>query len=88
MATTQTKNEAAKKFEVQTLTLCDGWTNCWTVSDQNGNEQQLETFSREAEAQAAIDEFLADIQADIDAGDRQSDEGYDPSEFRIVQIHS
>jgi hypothetical protein len=67
-------------YEVQHNTLCDGWINCWTQDDKPM------TFATEAEAQAEIDDFLSDIEAEIASGDRAHDEGYDPSEFRIVNV--
>jgi hypothetical protein len=70
-------------YEVQTFTLCDGWVNTWMVHDENGR-MEPETFATEEEAQAALDEFFADIQAEIDAGQREPDEGYDSEDFRIM----
>ena len=71
------------KYEIQTFTLCDGWVNTWTVHHVDGTSTP-ETFSTEEEAQAALDEFFADIQEEIDAGQRETDEGYDREEFRIM----
>jgi len=67
-------------YEVQHWTLCDGWINCWSVDDQ----PQL--FATWGQAQAELDEFFADIAAEIKAGDRAPDEGYDRDEFRIVAL--
>ena len=72
------------RYEVQTWTLCDGWVNTWTVLDERGSEP--ETISTRKEAQAALDEFLLDIQSEIDAGQRDPEHGYDASEFRIVPV--
>lgn len=75
------------RFEVQTWTLCHGWVNIWTIIQENPDNtftQTPETFATRELAQQAIDEFLAEIQAEIDAGDRAQDEGYDPDEFRIA----
>lgn len=44
------------KYEVQTLTIVDGWVNCWTI------DGQPETFETEQAAQQAIDEHLADCE--------------------------
>ena len=71
-------------YEVQTFTLCDGWVNCWSV-EIDGISQQ-ETFETEAEADAAIDEFLAEIQAEIERGDRAPDEGYDRGDYCVVKV--
>ncbi len=70
-------------YEVQIYTLCDGWTNTWKVIAEDGTETP-ETFATAAEAQAALDEFLAEIQAEIEAGQREPWESYDREEFRIV----
>lgn len=68
------------RYEVQIFTVCDGWVNTWTV------DEVPETFATRAEAQAALDEFLAEIQDEIEAGQRAPDEGYDPDDFRIEAI--
>ena len=71
------------RYEIQTFTLCDGWVNTWTV--HHGDRTSApETFTTKEEAQAALDEFFADIQEEIDAGQREPDEGYDREEFRIM----
>jgi hypothetical protein len=71
------------RYEIQIFTLCDGWVNTWTVHHEDGTSEP-ETFSTEEEAQTALDEFFADIQEEIDAGQRETDEGYDREEFRIM----
>ena len=60
-----------KRYEVQTWTLCGDWINTWSIIE---------------EAQQALDEFLFDIQSEIDTGQRSADEGYDAEDFRIVQV--
>lgn len=72
-------------YEVQTFTLCDGWINTWTIIHEDGSTEP-EIYATEAEAQAAIDEFLADIQAEIDAGERSPDEGYDRDDYRVARV--
>ena len=54
--------------------------NTWTVGDQP------ETFATREEAQAEIDSFLAEIQAEIDSGEREPDAGYSADEFRIAEV--
>jgi len=71
-------------FEVQTFTLCDGWINCWSVSDERGTRP--ETFSTQAEAQAEIDEFFQETELQIEVGERDPDDGYSRDEYQIVQI--
>lgn len=46
------------KYEVLTYTLCDGWVNCWTDSDAEGNATPSLFDSREA-AQAEVDDYFA-----------------------------
>ena len=72
-------------YEVQTFTICDGWINTWEAVDKNGTRVP-ETFATEAEAEAAIEEFLDDIEAEIEAGDRHPEDGYQGSDFRVVQV--
>ncbi len=71
-------------YEVQHLTLCDGWVNTWTVNHGDGSSEP-ETFETIEAALAAIDEFLADIRDEIEAGQCQPDEGYSRDDFRVVQ---
>lgn len=73
------------RYEIQTLTLCDGWINTWFIIEDD-NTETPETFATEAEARQALDEFLREIQQEIDAGHRAPDEGYDPDSFRIVPV--
>jgi hypothetical protein len=70
-------------YEVQTYTLCDGWINTWSVEEDGISYP--ETFASRKEAEAALD-VMADIQAEIDAGERAPDEGYSCEEFAIVEI--
>lgn len=70
-------------YEVQTCTLCDGWVNTWHCIEPDGREVP-ETFPTEAAAQAALDEFLAEVAEEIALGIREPDEGYDASEFRVA----
>jgi hypothetical protein len=65
---------------VETWTLCDGWVNCWSVDDVPA------TFPSRAAATAELDAFLAEIAADIAAGCRDPEAGYDRGEFRIVAV--
>ena len=62
-----------KRYEVQTWTLCDGWINTWSITEEVEEyifTEVPETFATRKEAQQALDEFLADIQEEIDAGQR------------------
>lgn len=59
-------------YEVQTLTICDGWDNCWTEDDEPM------TFPSEEAAQAAIDEFFDDLKTAGMADD------YSRDDYRIM----
>lgn len=74
-------------YEVQQYTLCQGWVNTWTVHEPDGSSKP-ETFATAEDAAAALAAFLAEIDAEIAAGDRAPDEGYDAGEFRIVPVAS
>jgi len=71
-------------YEVQTYTICQGWINCWSIDGNGVSKPQI--FETRADAQAEIDAFMADIQAQIDSGERALDEGYDLEDYRIVEI--
>ena len=80
-----------KRYEVQTWTLCDGWINTWSISEEVGVNiftDVPETFATKEDAQQALDEFLSDIQSEIDAGQRAADEGYQVEDFRIEEVQS
>ena len=68
-------------WEVQTLTLCDGWVNTWTVS-RFGKAEEPETFASLHEAEQALARFIEDARFAAEAGDRA--EAPDPSEYRIA----
>lgn len=72
-------------FGIQHFTLCDGWVNTWTVHHEDGTSEP-ERFVSKAEAQAALDEFLAEIAEEIAIGIRDPDLGYDRDDFRIVAL--
>ena len=73
------------KYEVQHNTVCDGWINCWTVSQGDGPAVP-QTFDTEKEAQTELDGFFEDIAYEIAEGTREPDEGYDREDFRIVPV--
>lgn len=72
-------------YEVQTLTLCDGWVNTWFVEYAAGCRYP-ETFATRAAAQAALDEFFTEIEEEIAVGQRAPDQGYDEDDYRIAQV--
>jgi hypothetical protein len=78
-----------KRYEILTWTLCDGWINTWSVTEEIGDTivtEVPETFATREQAQQALDEFLFDIQSEIDAGQRSADEGYDADDFRVAEV--
>ncbi|HEB72007.1 MAG TPA: hypothetical protein ENI77_05245 [Nitrospirae bacterium] len=70
------------RYEVHHYTLCEGWVNCWTVTD-NENSEYPDSYSTIEAAQAEINELLSDIQSEIDRGERHAGEGYDAEEYQI-----
>lgn len=67
-----------QRFEVQQYMFCDGWANTWTA------DGQPLIFATAAEAQAALDDYLSDIEDQIADGDRHPEHGYERIEFRIM----
>jgi hypothetical protein len=55
------------RYEVQHYTLFQGWINTWSYAEADG-VVHTETFPTRDEAQAALDEFFADLAEDIEAG--------------------
>lgn len=54
-------------YEVQHYTRANGWKNTWSYDEGDG-EFLLETFVTRDDAEAALDEFFADLAEDIAAG--------------------
>ena len=74
-------------FEVHTDTICDGWLNCWHIGDANTEEPQR--FDTVLEAQAEIDEHIADLaQMRRDEGETFDgvDAQHERDQLRIYQI--
>jgi len=55
------------RYEVQHYTLAHGWKNTWSYDEGDGVFRD-ETFATRDEAEAALDEFFADLAEDIAAG--------------------
>lgn len=55
-------------WEVQTYTLCDGWVNCWTVSEGN-EDPKPHVFATRDEAAKELREYVADCHLAHEAGD-------------------
>ena len=66
-------------YEVQHYTLFYGWVNTWSYAEADG-VMQPETFATAAEAQAALDEFLDELEEEVAAGQMAP---HDRDEFRV-----
>lgn len=66
-------------YEILQYSLCEGWVN--NLYDGSNCPYIFETL--EAAVKELQEEF-ADWQAEINAGDREKDEGYDINEFQIL----
>ena len=69
-------------YEVHTWTLCEGWVNCWTVTDLKGDVQP-DTYPTIESAQAEIDDLFKEVESEIESGNRSSNDGYDREDYRI-----
>jgi hypothetical protein len=65
-------------FEILQFSLCEGWVN--NLYDGNENPYVLATLE---EAVAELQEEFDDWQAEIEAGDRDEEDGYDIATFQI-----
>ena len=70
-------------WEVQTYTLCDGWVNCWTVSEGN-EDPKPHVFATRDEAAKELREHIAD--SILAAQDGDLEEAYHLDEFQIVFV--
>ena len=61
------------------FSLCEGWVN--NLYDSNENPYVFATLE---EAIAELQEEFDDWQAEIEAGDRDEEDGYDISTFQII----
>ena len=71
------------RYEIQELTLCDGWVNTWHEWDDD-NEEIPMTFDTYAHAVEQLEEHLYDYQKAFTMGDVDSPE--DRENFRIVEV--
>ena len=72
-------------WEVQHHTLADGWINTWTREADQGIWEPL-TNDSEDEAEFELAEFFREITLEVDCGERDADNIYDASEFRVVKV--
>jgi hypothetical protein len=68
----------ASKYIVETEFLY-GWENVWT--DEDGNPT---VYSTKEEAQAELDDFIADTVVDFEHGNLE--EPYDVEQYRIMEV--
>ena len=66
-------------FEILQFSLCEGWVN--NLYDGNNNPY---IFDKLEDAIAELQEEFDYWQAEIDAGERSQDEGYDICTFQII----
>jgi hypothetical protein len=71
------------RFEVQELTICDGWANTWHEYDDDDNEIPMQFDSFKA-ALEELDGYLYDYQKAYNMGDISTPE--DRDNFRIVEV--
>lgn len=71
-------------WEVQQHTLCQGWVNTWS-EEVDGVSRPL-LYATEDEAAFDLKAFLTEISDEIAYGERDPDNGFDPEEFRIVEV--
>jgi hypothetical protein len=72
----------ARRWEVQTYTICGGWVNCWREGSRG---EELTYFDSPEEAEREIDELLEDVKAEVAAG-HMTDE-YDREDYRVVEVN-
>ena len=64
----------ASGYMVMQWTAFQGWVNTWTIIEGGGSEAP-EIFATVEDAQAALDEHFAQMQAEREAGERDPDSG-------------
>jgi len=65
-------------YEVQHYTLLYGWANTWLYDEGDG--LQRETFTSREAAEAALDEYLQDLEEEFHADNIMR---YERDEFRV-----
>ena len=71
------------KYEVQEFTLCDGYINNWSYTDDNG-ETVKTTFDTREDAEWALNGFIADCIIEVNAGEMPDAPEY--SDYKIVEV--
>lgn len=70
-------------YEVQHNTPAGGWANTWLYHEGDGIFR-AETFATAEEAEAALDEYLQDLEAEFRAG--HTSRRYGRDEFRVHHV--
>ena len=76
-----------QKWEVQTHTFCDGWSNIWKIQNDDG-EMVPEYFYSEGDANLAIEEEIKE-QEQMYALEDTEDERSEPDsieDYRVVAV--
>ena len=73
------------KFEIQHFTLCDGWINTWTITNEDGQDMP-EYFDSYKDAEEDLMQFLMDEDEAYANGYIES--RYKSDEFRIVEVQA
>lgn len=74
----------ASGYMVMQWTAFQGWVNTWTIIKGDGSEAP-EIFATVEDAQAALDEHFAQMQAEREAGERDPDSGDFDGDLRIME---
>lgn len=80
------REECLLKYEVQMFTICDGWVNTWLVEEDGISEP--ETFNSLTDAWHAVFEFIEETNDEIVLGQREPDNSYDITDFRVEPVKS
>lgn len=71
------------KYEIHHFTMCDGWTNTWTITNEDGTEEK-EQFNSYQDALDCLRDFLEQEDESYFNGDIES--RYQSDEFKIVEV--
>jgi len=71
------------KYEIQHFTLCDGWVNTWTITDEDGSSEP-EYFETKEQAISALADFIDEENREYLSGNIETP--YDIQEFRIEGV--
>ena len=69
-------------FEVQEWCMCGGWTNHWTIIEEDKEKPMY--FNTEEEAWAELEEYMQDMADAVEDGDMEDAPSWD--DFRIEEV--